>query len=224
MPKKTYYAYKKKRATKRKSNYGKSFMMKVPSGMPLQRRAYLRYSQGVTVTSTSGVPGHHIFRANGVYDPDSTGVGSQPMGRDEWAALFNHTCVVRCRMTAYPIFGSPGDVQSTYGVTISDDGTTPYSDWTGYSEAKKGSVKFHSTYERDPGKVISYYDAKKFYNLKDIKDNVDRVGAAVGANPSEGAFFDLWFQTLDGSTNSIQFACVLDYVIDWSEPKDLAQS
>lgn len=227
MPRKPAYAYnytRKKRKTKKKTNYGKSFVMKVPSGMPLQRRAYLRYSQGIALSSTLGALGHNIFRANGIYDPDSSGIGTQPLGRDQWAALFNHSCVVRCKITMTPVWDSNASVPLIYGITLTDDGSTPYTLWTGYTEAKKGSHRLHSANNQDNYSVTSVYDAKKFYNITDIKDNVDRLGAPIGDNPTEGAFFDCWLQPFTSTTHSQLFIIHMDFVVDFSEPKDLVQS
>lgn len=223
---KKYNIYNRKKRTykrKKKSTYGTRYRMTVPSGMPLQRRAYLRYSTGISLTTTLGALATHTFRANGIYDPDQSGIGVQPMGRDEWAALFNHSCVVKCKITVKNVFTDSSNPKS-WGVYLSDDVSIPYTSWTGFSEAKRGSVKFTGGYDRVINSGVATYDAKKFYNLKDIKDNVDRVGAATGANPGEEAYFNIWFATLNAVTETQRFVVTMDFVVDFSEPKDMPQS
>ncbi len=75
--------YTKKRAYKKRSYRRKTNVfsrMAVPSGMPLIRRAKLRYVDSPLITSTFGVLQTYNYRANSIYDPDFAFGGHQPMG------------------------------------------------------------------------------------------------------------------------------------------------
>lgn len=199
-------------------------MMGNPSGFPQSRRAMLRYSDKITITSTAGTIGTHLFRANGIYDPDWSGVGHQPMGRDLYANLFNHYVVVGARISVKALGGQASSPQAGYvGVYLTDDTSTGYTDFTGYIEAKRGSWQALA-YQRNSRSVNCKFSARNFFNVKDVKDNVDRIGAGVGADPGEAAFFAICYQDLDAGTTDLVALVTIDYIVDFSEPKDVAQS
>lgn len=218
--------YRRRRTTRRtgrrrafKPNY-----MGFVSGMPKIRKAYLRYNESLALTSTVGSLDKKQFRANGIYDPNLTGTGHQPFGYDTWATLYNHYVVVGARIN-FKLFTNALNAPSMMGAFLSDDTTLPYTTPDGFIEAKKGTWK---TCQLRAGTMmptaISKYSARQFYNVKDVRDNIDRLGATIGADPSEQAIFNLWFATLDGSTATCYATITIDYIVQFSEPKDLNQS
>jgi len=50
----------------------------------------LRYSDYFQLTTTSGAVSTYVFAANGLYDPNITGTGHQPMGFDQLLQFYNH--------------------------------------------------------------------------------------------------------------------------------------
>lgn len=73
----------------------------------------LKYSEVTALTPAGvGVPYVYLFRANSIYDPDYSGVGHQPLGRDELAAVYNKYCVR----------------SFSYVITFSNQSTTDYAD------------------------------------------------------------------------------------------------
>jgi hypothetical protein len=58
-------------------------------------RRLLPYSQAfISITSGAGTAGGYVFSANGLFDPNITGTGGQPMFFDEMMRLYNHyTCL-----------------------------------------------------------------------------------------------------------------------------------
>ncbi len=65
---------------------------------PPKYRCALRYAQTKTYTTgASGVSGtENAFSLNSLYDPDVTGVGHQPYGFDQVAALYSKYLVLSC--------------------------------------------------------------------------------------------------------------------------------
>lgn len=229
MPRKHYA----KKATKRKpyrkvhrkrprrralvSNY-------VPSGMPTTRIAKLKYCQINALTSTSGILTEQLYSANNIYDPDVSGAGHQPMGHDQWAALFNHYVVLGSKITL-KCCDSDSTVAPTHvGLYLSDGKTLSYTSGYQYAEARKGQNRLTAPGANKTLYMRAKFSAKKFYNVKDMKDNTDRLGAAVGASPGEQAFFHFWVQTIDASTNTIRYIAEIEYIVLFSEPKDLSTS
>lgn len=52
---------------------------------PAVMRVVLSYTEQVTLTSTIGAYAAYLFKGNGLFDPNQTGTGHQPVGFDQWA-------------------------------------------------------------------------------------------------------------------------------------------
>lgn len=193
--------------------------------MPLQRRCKLRYcEQQINLVGTTGALASYVFRANSIYDPNFTGVGHSPMGYDQWAVLYNHYTVVGSKITVkFDNSGGTG-ASCNVGVYLSDHTTVPYTQASEFIEARKGTTKL-ITNQRNVVSASSWYSAKKFYNVKDIKDNFARLGGVTGANPTEQAVFIVWLQSAASATTvNCNVTATIEYIVDWSEPTDLSQS
>lgn len=211
------YKRRKRRRKRRRVNYN------TPSGMPKQRTTKLRYVDTYRLDSVAGVLTGLIFRANSIFDPYQSGIGHQPMGHDQWALLYNHYHVLgsklTCKFVQPPDNTAPGNV----GAYLSDGSTQPYVTASEFAEAKRGSFTQVTPTNTGPRTIKSYFSAKTFFNCTDVNDN-RQLGAAVGANPSEDAYFQIWYEPSDNSTQQIYVTVTIDYVVQFNEPKDLAQS
>lgn len=67
---------------------------------PAQPRSQMvKFDYVVSFTLTEGAAGigaSYVHRLNSLYDPNSTGVGNQPLGYDQWSAFFNRSVVYKC--------------------------------------------------------------------------------------------------------------------------------
>lgn len=220
-------SYKRKRIIKRKPKTYKRKRRRntqgYQSGMPKVRRAKLRYSENISLTSTAGSTGVYTFRANFPYDPNETGAGHQPMSYDQWGQMYNHYVVVGSKITILQMSGGAAATATISGVYLSDDTTLPYTTPNGFIEAKKGTWRT-TTHQRKPTKFSCNFSAKKFFSITDIKDNTGRLGALVSTNPTELAYFNIWFNDVTGATTTNDYQVVVDYIIQFSEPKDQLQS
>lgn len=203
----------------------------VPSGMPNVRTANLRYCCHKTISCNDLTVGWADFRANSPYAPELTDVlGGQPMGYDQWASLFNQYVVLGSKITAYITYHNQHDTNPPMivGIYLADDAAVPSWDWRGFVEAKKGTVRCLTPNQAKPVKVVSKYSAKKFFNVKDVKDNVDRIGAGIGSNPTDEAVWILWGNStgLEAGAANIQLNVnvIIDYCVSFNEPKDLTRS
>lgn len=192
------------------------------SGIPKIRTAHMRYSENVSLTSTSGSMDSIQYRANGVYDPNLTGIGHQPFGFDTWETLYNHRMVIGSRI--YVSFIGTGALISAAGVYLSDDTSIPYTTADGFIEAKKGTWAIMAARETRSPTLQSSFSAKRFFNITDVKDNFDRLGTIGTQNPAEQALYNIWYQEQSGATNTVYAQITIDYIVQYSEPKDLNQS
>ncbi|AXH76623.1 MAG: capsid protein [Circoviridae sp.] len=199
--------------------------MGVPTGLPTQRLARLVYVNNTEATSNLGVISVLKYRANSVFDPDQTGVGHQPFGFDTWATLYNHYVVLGAKITVKAINSIPDGASPAYiGCYLSDDtDISNYPNAYQLMEAGKGSYRLVNPGNNRPIAFGSRFSAKKFFNVTDVKDNA-RLAAAVTANPLEGAIFNVWYQTGNGSTATMYLSVRLEYIVSFGEPRDVNTS
>lgn len=198
-----------------------------PLGFPATRTAKMRYVELLTMPSTTGSMAQYNFACNGIFDPNVTGIGHQPIGFDQWSPFYNNYIITGATMTVEAFNATPG-VPLVMGVILSDDTTYP----SAYATILENGLGVQKTLGgSDQGSAARTilkvrFNSKKFYNYKDTKDNFDRIGAAIGANPSINlAMFGVYAQSLD-LTNSATALCKvrIDYDVTFSTPKTLAAS
>jgi len=208
------------------------------SGMPLVRSANLRYNTQIAVTTTAGSLGYHVFSANSIHDPDTTGIGHQPMGHDQWKELYNHYTVVGSRISCNVLASTPSTSAPTQmapfvcGLNLTDTPTPPYTGAQATSqfiESKKGTWKIMGTGPGGRGsqRITSKFSCKQFFKIANPSDNTERVGAQMGASPTETADYVLWVQSFGATPpgdNTIYVNVTIDYAVIFGEPKDLVQS
>lgn len=224
MPKRKRGYSKKRKRTKR---YRRGFRRRKYTryrGVPAIRkkaRVRFRYAEhDHKLTSTTGQLDCETFLANGCFDPNVDLGGHQPYGWDQWAPYFTHYVVVGSKMTCY--FTSDGTVNGTCGVYLDDNDDAP--DNVGHMiESRRGSFSI-ITNQRVSAKARSTYSPKKFYNIRNIKDNIDRLGAQTTTDPADKAFFCVWFEAEQGATATVNFVVVIDYIVEFSQPITVAQS
>jgi len=229
MPKKAYA--KKRRPTRRphgkrtkRAYRRRPYISNNISGMPKTRRAILRYTEHLTsMTSTTGTLASYVFRANGLYDPNYTSTGHQPMGFDQWSALYNHYVVLGSKMTVKVLPQETNVSPCIIGTFLTDGTAVPYTTPGSFIEAKRGPYRLFKATDRVVS-LVQKYSSKKQFNVVDVKDNMDRLGANVGADPTEEAMFNIWFFTMDLSTASLNLFVTIDYIVEFSEPKDMTTS
>jgi hypothetical protein len=170
------------------------------------------------------------MRANSVFDPQYTAGGQQPMGYNRWANLFDQYVVVGSKITSYISYQKQDGTNPPMmvGTYLSDDASVPWQDWRGFVEGKKGSWRAMTAMQKAPVKIVSKFSCKKFFNIKDALDNMLRVGAQVGANPAEDAIFVTWGSVTGGTDPTVSVTLnvniIMDFIVKWSEPKDMARS
>jgi len=221
-------AYKRRRKSlyRKKRRYRRKFRnsLGVPASFPSSiKYAKLRYVEDIKLdTAAPGVLSHYVYRCGSIYDPNYTGTGHQPYSYDTYATLFNHYCVLGAKLT---VRNSPNSsvVNPIYIGTHLSPGVTPaYTTPAEFVEARKGTSALWNMNNR-PITLTCKYSAKKYFNLQSVKDNIDRLGSPFGGNPVEDAFFITWY-TCQEAAVAWRAQFIIDYIVMFSEPKDLAQS
>lgn len=219
----------KRKRTKRKRRSGTRVLSRVPMGhsfgFPKNNVVQLRYCTNVElVDSVGGVLDIHAFSANNIYDPDITGGGHQPLGRDQWALFYNHYRVIKSNITVRLATTSVGSGQPVMtGLYLADDVSVP-AEWTTLAESGRTNPVMHTPGNTESHVMKTSYSQGKFYKGQGI--NQASLGASIGSPPADNAYYIIYAQSADqGSTYVARsYAVTIDYIVNFSEPKDLTQS
>jgi hypothetical protein len=190
---------------------------------PPKYKALLRYSDTITLSSTSGAVASQVYSTNGLYDPDITGTGHQPAGFDQMMLSYEHYTVTASRLTAtyhnntnavYPTAAVSVNASSTPVTVVNqiiEDGFVVQEFLMGLGV--QGSLKTLKI-----GCNIS-----KFHGLKNILDNDDYRGA-IASNPAEQSYYilQLWDTELASSSSAVDV--VIEYEAWFTEPRRITQS
>ncbi len=224
MPYKTKRTYRKKRSYKKKSYSTSSFTNQSVGPRTLIRK--LRYSDSVILNAPTAAAVNHFFSANGMFDPDITGIGHQPLGFDQYMLMYDHYKVIGSKITITPL-GNPGtdtaDNQQIITLSLDDDITA---NTNIHNMIEQGLVSWRLLNpggSSAPRSLTKGFSQKRYFSNRKAAETM--VGS-VSANPSEQAFFNIGTAALNGSGDPVSIAVlvVIDYIVSFTERKTLASS
>lgn len=211
--------YRKRPYRRRRRN--RLTIMKSP--MPTVFTTKLKYSEIVSLASqaTAGLASAYVFSANGLYDPNITGTGHQPRGFDELIALYNHYRVIGSKITVRMSWGH-SDHGIVAGICLLGDYSvqTNQSDYTENGNNVKTVIGTNDGYNIG---TVSYKTAPhKFLGMKYDEDNLRGTSSA---NPTEQAYYHVYFSPLNNITSTnLTMEIDIEYISQFFEPKVLTQS
>lgn len=181
----------------------------------------MKYCEAISITG--GGPQGYRFRLNSTFDPNETGVGHQPYGRDTLVSIYNRYRVISCSYVISAV-DSAGQYIQVAALPAND------------------TVLTLSTSDMRENPRCKYMVQAPNAALKVLKGNVylpslvgrskaqymadDRYQADSGSNPAENAILNVFFQNMaDGlNTLNVLFNITLEYTVEWFDVKNLAQS
>jgi len=105
---------KKARKMSRKQSARASYKLSNRTKGPMPSEFVTQMSYASSFTTPSGAP-LRVFRMNSLFDPDRTGVGHQPYGRDQLANIYNR---YRVNGFKYEVWGAHATGGTSYAVNI----------------------------------------------------------------------------------------------------------
>ncbi len=215
------------------------YALTVERGLPFStsRVTTLRYVLQVTLNCNNNAFSYIVFNANGPQTPFSSAstnvtatTAHQPKGWDQWTAFYNDYVVISSTLKVTSSGQNSTDPLTGAGilaVALSDTNGAYGSAMDCLEDGKSVWKHFAPNTSQAPTVVKHYFNAKKFFNITDINDNVTRLGANVTSQPSEAAYFFVQFfcNNTAASSTSGPFTWVeLEYTVMFTSPKDLGQS
>ncbi len=190
---------------------------------PPSYRATLRYSDALTLTSTSGVVASYVFSTNGLFDPDVTGTGHQPAGFDQMMLSYEHYTVLNARITA-TFHNTSTTTAGTVAISV-NAASTPV---TVYQQIlEDGVVSYCRIGQFGVANAIQTLQRScnigRFGGVPNVLDDNNYRGT-VAANPAEQSYFILQSWSIEASTVTCSVDFVLEYDAVFTEPRKLTES
>lgn len=198
-------------------------LVKFGAGFPQKVMIKHRYVENFTIASVTGSDAVYKFRCNGMFDPNNTSTGHQPMYYDQMAAIYNHWVVLGSKITYKVVQTTSSNVAGVITTFVDDDtnltSTNPYLN-AEYEQTRTTIVAPGS----DKTIVLqNRFSAKKWYG-KNILANEALKGSA-SSDPSEQCLYVFNYRSIDGSSSSTMYVeAIVEYIAIWFEPKDVGSS
>jgi len=217
-PKRARYSNKKKK------QYSQHPVAVRIGKQPIPKLLYNRLKYAETVNVALGVTGlgSYLFSCNGMYDPNITGTGHQPMYFDQYCAMYDHYTVLKSMIKVTVV----ANTQAALIFSLGQDDDTSISAATSSTiwERPGFQTKVVNTPIQPNDTVLwSRWDAKKTFG-GDPKSDPDLQGTA-SANPTEQTYYVIYF---DGSVNiastNVTVLVEIWYESVWDEFVSMTQS
>lgn len=164
----------------------------------------------------------YIFRANGIYDPDWSGTGHQPLFRDEMAARYAFYAVLSS--TIVVTFDKAQNSQKFYGCVIDDKSYELPAVFNTLVEQYGYSRNYLPAHANMPLTIRKNFNALKTFktNLKGLMAD-DTYKTPVGQDPTSDKvmrFFNVWTAMHDSTVAVTRdfFTVTIYYTVLWMDP------
>lgn len=223
--------YEKKKYRSQSGSYSrkKQFIPRNMQIVPVKQTKTLRYVDDITLSvGVADIPKTHFFSCNGLYDPDITGVGHQPMGFDVIMPLYDHYVGIGATITAtFTSTSTTSAGLAKVGICLKDSASVSFGTNSHVMEQQRCITRHLGTMGSDKGiQVIKWkVNPNTFLSRSKPLSDPDIRGTA-STNPAEQCYFVLWATGI--STTAVPATVICEVQIEYTgvfiEPKLLGQS
>jgi hypothetical protein len=201
----------------------------VPLFSPRFRMSLVYSETSLSVSSSAGSATTYFFSANGLFDPNTTGTGHQPMGFDQMMLMYEQYTVISSKISVQFINSSGANVYNNVGIYLSPDTTNIVVPSRLIENGQMVWKTMSPTNQYCPNATLSlncniatYFGRNR--NQRALLDD-DNLFGTVAANPSEQVYYGLitYDPTLVANT-SADFTVIIEYHTIFWEPRKLTQS
>lgn len=177
-------------------------------------RRKLIYSDVVALNPLAGLVTYVNFAANGLYDPDISGVGHQPRGFDQYMALYNHYKVLASKIILQTNTTSNAGVTLLCQSSDSNGSAGSVSQWI-----EKAQTSWKTCQSSGPGVIQISNDFVLSRDLGPTFEEANVKGSA-SANPTELWYYNVAIGPDDDSTDLPQHyvRVVIEYDVEFYGP------
>lgn len=188
----------------------------------------LKYHDSFSINATSGIMNDYIYRLNSIFDPDYTGGGHQPLGRDNLANLYNRYRVDK--VVATIVFNKASEGVCVGHAIVGNNADTAFTNpWSAITE--QAMVKYRVGSNSTAGSATRI-TLKRTFNLNKIVGVTmakykadDAYSSIISTNPTEAIMLHIINVDILGSTSSTTVVSVnLTYFVEFFDPFVVSQS
>ena len=181
-------------------------------GFPNSIITTVRYADIQVLNSVLGATSSLVYRANGIFDPEYTAVGHQPMYSDNYKAIYDYYTVIGSKITC--TFHSRNSTLGLVVAVVGSDTTTLSSTVTTWLEQNNGVSAFTGSSASDPLTLTMTYSPEEQLgsNAKDDGSSMTPVGSDPTAG--EGTFY--WGILASSEDFGTTIACSLKINIEYT--------
>lgn len=217
----------RKRRTGRRRTKRLGKIVRSVDPIPRKFLTTLRYVDRVVLNAGLGTVANHLFRCASIFDPDETGVGHQPMGRDEIAQLYTKYLVVgaKIRVEFVPTNVGPTTNNGICGIRV-HTGSNIVSSQADMLETRQVKWRTYGNTTSTNSVILNAsYNPKRLFSVKDVVDDPD-FGALLGSSPVRNPTFQIFSVPVDASVDNATVVAIvtIDYNVMWREPITLLGS
>lgn len=181
------------------------------------KNTHVYFENLVTLNPSVSIAAVNVFSANGLYDPNVTGVGHQPVGFDEMTSLYGDYIVKRCWVKAVFV-NSESAAGALVGIAFTQTGTST-GDVRQYIE--NGNCTYSvvgASTGKDCTTVLGQIDISKMAGFN--VDNSPDYSGSSGANPALQIYAHVFAAGITGGDpGSVQASVELRYDVEWRRPR-----
>lgn len=222
---------KRRRVVRRRSrkSIARTMTRQKRTGFSQTQVVKFKYVDQIQVNSGVGTASDFYFNAAGMFDPNGTGFGHQPLCFDQWMQLYNHYTVIGSKIVAQFTTSSSDPISGPAYVGIMlKDGVSSETGQNFNELAEQPSSRFKQLSTgnaRGTTTVVNRYSAKKFFANKAVMADDNLKGTAT-TNPTESAYYHIIACPIDPSIDGALLYCTvtITYIAILTEPKRIAPS
>lgn len=195
-------------------------IVKTRCGFPDTLQTTVRYQETLTLSSTAGALYGYVYNLNGLFDPNQSGTGHQPLYFDQLMGIYNHYIVIGSRITCtFTAWDNPCPVNVT--LSPNDDSTIAPASFTAIAEQSSATMGVVSP-AVGPVKLFLNWSMKKAYG-PNPPTNLLRGNATV--NPTETSCATIAVQSSDTVSTTVTTVTVqISYITQFTELRDIGGS
>lgn len=183
-------------------------------GFPNSIITQLRYGTYMTLASGSGGRGVNVYSANSIFDVDVSGVGHQPMWRDNYANIYQNYVVLGSKITVtfLPVTGS---LNCLYGIVADDDGNIS-TNIEALLEMSNSVSSCGGPIGTEPVTLTSTFSPIRDFGVEARDDGASATNN--GSSPAQQNYWGVWAACMDGaSTITTNLKIEIEYTVKFTE-------
>lgn len=188
---------------------------------PLQQSCTLKYCEQRAVTPIGGLTFYQLV-ANGLFDPNATGGGHQPMYFDTYMGIYNHYHVMKSRIKITALPNSTNTSPWLACIYVDDDTSIVSSFEQALEQKATSKAVTWLPAASNPMPMYLSWDAKKYFGPSP-QTNPELQGTAA-TNPTEKSYFTFVAQDTALSTSAYTVLIEIEYDVIFDELKTQPQS